>query len=109
VKHFPLAWSPSPGRVGLARARDALHRLVEELGFSGGERIPAWLAPGANVGRVSVRLSAGSAFAEPRNAAFLRALELEHPAPRLANFWPSRGPACDALTVAQTRDSRGRS
>jgi hypothetical protein len=46
-------------------------------------------------------------FSEPQDNAFLRALDLEHLAPRLADFWPPRGPVWDALAVVHLRDGRG--
>jgi hypothetical protein len=42
-------------------------------------------------------------FDEPRDVAFLRALDLEHLAAALSEFWPSRGPVWDALAVVRLR------
>jgi hypothetical protein len=38
-------------------------------------------------------------FAEPRDRGMLVALELDHLAPQLAEFWPARGPVWDALAI----------
>jgi hypothetical protein len=44
------------------------------------------------------------AFAEPRDNSMLRALELEHLAPELSRFWPTRGPVWDALAIVHFGD-----
>jgi Dual specificity phosphatase, catalytic domain len=44
---------------------------------------------------------------EPQDAAFLHALDLDHLAPRLTNFWPARGPVWDALAVVELRGGHG--
>jgi hypothetical protein len=46
-------------------------------------------------------------FSEPQDAAFLHALDLDHLAPSLADFWPSGGPVWDALAIVQLRDGLG--
>jgi hypothetical protein len=40
-------------------------------------------------------------FSEPRDREFLHALDLDHLAPGLVEFWPSRGPVWDALAVVE--------
>lgn len=43
-------------------------------------------------------------FAEYRDVAFLKVLDLSHLAPRLAEFWPKGGPQWDALGVSEQGD-----
>lgn len=72
------------------RPHELTDAVLEQVpGLAAAARALAWTAPLERDG-----------FAEPRDRAFLSAVGYEDYAPQLAEFWPARGPAWDALAVA---------
>ena len=91
VAQWALRGSQLQTQLYVNRRADELSRVVLEALPSLGERWPSirWVTP----------LEPG--FAEPRDQAFLEALELGELSENLRQFWPKGGPVWDALAICE--------